>query len=129
MSGMPAASPSAAGPLPFPCRDCTQAAYSANAADTPRMSTTLPAFMPPPPRPQRSKGQVWLDGLPVHVGDAPRKDDRPLLHDVVAARQLQGELQVLLDQQHGHPALGLERLQDATDLGDDRRLNALGRLV
>src|SRR5262249_10149965 len=52
-----------------------------------------------------------------------------LLDDQHAIRQAANEIEVLLDQHDGEPALALEREQDARDLLDDRGLDAFGRLV
>ena len=60
----------------------------------------------------------------------PLQDDRALLHDVIAVGQLQGELEILLHQQHRHAGPRcLSVCQHVADQRDDRRLNALGRLV
>ena len=73
----------------------------------------------------------------VHVGAAAALDDLAALHDQVAVGELGGEVVVLLDQ-HDRHALRLagdaqagvgEHADDAADVLDDRRLDALGRLV
>src|SRR3954447_9843533 len=55
--------------------------------------------------------------------------DRALLNDENALRQRGDELEILLDQDHGEPALGAQPLQRFDDLVDDGGLNAFRGFV
>ena len=75
--------------------------------------------------PPRQKARYCLIRTLVQfVAPAAVQDDGALFHHVTAVRQLQGELEVLLDQQHRDVALVLQPLQHAADERDDRRLDA-----
>src|SRR5438105_8736039 len=55
--------------------------------------------------------------------------DLPLQHRVRAVGELAGEVEVLLDEDHGHPEARVDADQLAQDLVHDGRLDPLGRLV
>src|SRR5262249_43571321 len=76
-----------------------------------------------------SKRQVRLDRLPIQRGRAAFHDNGPLFHHVIAVGQLEGELEILLDQQQCELPFLLQRLQHLADERDDGRLDAFGRLI
>ena len=68
---------------------------------------------------------LGLGGLAAGAG----RRHAPGLQHVVALGRPQGEAHVLLHEEHGEPAAAGQREDRLLDLGDDRRLDALGRLV
>src|SRR5688572_25657522 len=77
----------------------------------------------------RSYRQATAHSVGVHVGAAPARHNFAALHHQVLVGERAGEVVVLLDQQDRHLAGRGERADRALDLLDDRRLDALGRLV
>ena len=64
-----------------------------------------------------------------HLRACSADDDLPAVHDGKTVGQVARKLEILLDQQNGHLPL-LPQVDDgAADVLDDRRLDALGRLV
>src|ERR1700730_7774631 len=73
-------------------------------------------------------GQVLSHRIVTQVGGGPARYDGALAHDGVGAGQAPGELEVLLDQEHGDAAL-LDALDRVFELEDHVWLYRLGRLV
>src|SRR6266849_6569657 len=82
-----------------------------------------------PPDEMGSDRQVLSDHLHSQLSGGARGNHGALGHDHVLVGESLGEVKVLLDQQDGQAELALDPSQRALDLEDDRRLDALGRLV
>src|SRR3954468_10543635 len=68
-------------------------------------------------------------GIGEEVAAWPVVDDAAAAHDERFVRHLQGELGVLLDQEHGELVLGHQALERLEQCFDDDRRQALQRLV
>src|SRR6266545_806895 len=73
-------------------------------------------------------GEVFAHHIVTQIGGRAARHDGALAHDGVGAGQAPGELEVLLDEQHGEPP-ALDAPDDLLDLQDHRGLDPLGRLV
>ena len=129
-SGLPGAAPSArrSGPRVLAARRARSrspraANPSASRADQPRCGrASVRSGM-------RQTDEQAADAVAIHVLAAAAGHDLAPLHDQVVVGERAGEVVVLLDQQDGHFAGRGQRPDGALDVLDDRRLDALGRLV